>query len=104
MREMKKTSGVINKALIEKLLKLANLQVSEDQKNQLLPQVGAVLQYVSQIQSLPLAKVEEVSQVTGQENVWREDEIQPERILTQEEVLLNAADTYNGFFVVPAIF
>jgi len=48
------------------------------------------------------AQVEETSQVTGMENVFREDEIKPS--LSQDEVLANAPRKYKGYFVVEAIF
>ena len=60
--------------------------------------------YVSQLQSVNTEDVVETSQVTGLENVLREDEIDESRILTQEEALSGAKSTHNGFFVVDRIF
>ena len=34
-------------------------------------------------------------------DIWREDVVKPS--LSQEEALMNAKNTYNGFFVVPVI-
>jgi len=44
-----------------------------------------------------------VGQVTGLENATREDEVQEERMFTQEEALRNAPRTHNGYFVVDQI-
>ncbi|MBI5620037.1 Asp-tRNA(Asn)/Glu-tRNA(Gln) amidotransferase GatCAB subunit C, partial [Candidatus Gottesmanbacteria bacterium] len=56
------------------------------------------------IQTLDTSNVPETSQVTGSENVFRDDEVDAGRILTQEEALSNAKRTHNGFFVVKSVF
>ena len=81
--------------------KLANLPLSEAEKKKFEKQLGETLEYVSQLNEIDTKGVEPTSQVTGLENVTREDEVKPS--LTQEEVLKNAKSTHNGFFKVPAI-
>jgi aspartyl-tRNA(Asn)/glutamyl-tRNA(Gln) amidotransferase subunit C len=58
------------------------------------------LDYIATLNSIDTKNVEPTSQVTGLTNVLREDEAHPS--LSQEEALQNA-QTYNGFFKVPAI-
>ena len=89
---------------IYKLAKLANLSLNEEQIKKLADSVSSILSYVSQLQSLNTANIEETSQVTGQENVFREDVVDKNRMLTQEEALSNAKDKHNGYFMVKAIF
>ena len=43
------------------------------------------------------------SQVTGLVNVFREDIVDTTRMLSQEEVLLNAHAAHDGFILVPQI-
>lgn len=93
----------LTKTDITRIAKLANLPVSEQQAEELTAQVGETVSYVSQLQSLPTDNVEETSQVTGMENVLREDEIDTKRMFSQEEALANAKRTYNGFFVVDRV-
>lgn len=93
----------ITKSDIDHLAKLANLPVNDAQAEELTKQVGVTVEYVSQLQSLPTEGVEETSQVTGLENVFREDAIDTTRIFTQEEALANAKRTHNGYFVVDAV-
>lgn len=80
-----------------KLAKLANLpDTSVD--------IDSVLELVSKLQSISTDDVLPTSQVTGQTNVFRDDVIETDRILMQEEALSNAKKTKNGYFIVPKIF
>ena len=71
------------------------------EKEKFQKQLSSVLQYVDKLQEVDTKDVEATSQVTGLENVTREDETKPS--LTQEEALSNSKSTHNGFFKVKAI-
>lgn len=88
---------------IAHIAKLANVPVTSEQVEELTKQVGVTVEYVSQLSKVDTVGVTETSQVTGLENVLREDEIDTTRMFTQEEALANAKRTYNGFFVVDAV-
>ncbi|OGH29923.1 MAG: asparaginyl/glutamyl-tRNA amidotransferase subunit C [Candidatus Levybacteria bacterium RIFCSPHIGHO2_12_FULL_37_9] len=83
------------------IAKLANLEIKESEKEKFQKQLSSVLQYVDKLQEVDTKDVEATSQVTGLENVTREDETKPS--LTQEEALSNSKSTHNGFFKVKAI-
>lgn len=107
---MKGSAGKAHKAVptltisdIDHISKLANLPVTESQKQELTEQVGITVQYVSQLQTLDTKGVVETSQVTGLENVFREDEVDASRMLSPEEALANAKRKHNGFFMVDAV-
>ncbi len=102
MRFMKATS--ITPAIVQKVAKLANLTISQKQQQKFSEQLSSVIGYVSKVQALDTDKTSETSQVTGLTNVFREDVVEPNRMLTQEEALSNAKKKHNGYFVVPAIF
>jgi len=89
---------------VEHIAKLASLPLNDSQIDELTKQVGITVEYVSQLQSLPTEDVTETSQVTGLENVFREDTVDKARMFTQKEALANAKRTHNGFFVVDAVF
>ena len=97
-------AGKITGQVVEKIAKLAHLTLTPSQQQQFTQQLSPVIDYVSKIQALDTTNVPETSQVTGLENVLREDEVDAGRMLTQEEALSNAKRTHNGFFVVKAIF
>ena len=86
---------------VAKVAKLANLPLTEAEKKKFEKQLSETLDYVKQLGEIDTKKVEPTSQVTGLENVLREDEVTPS--LLQREALQNAKETHKGFFKVPAI-
>lgn len=104
MTDVKKASKSLSLDEVKHIAKLAKLTLSDDQIAQFTSQLASVLDYVSRIQSLSTKGVTETSQVTGLENVTREDVIDKNQMITQEEALSNAKKSYKGYFVVDAIF
>ncbi len=86
---------------VSHVAKLANLPLSEEEKKKFEKQLSETLDYVNQLEEIDTKGVEPTSQVTGLENVTREDVATPS--LPQEEVLKNSKNTHNGFFKVKAI-
>ncbi len=87
---------------LDHVSKLANLPVTREQASIFLPQLSNVLSYVVTVNEPDTNDVSETAQVTGAENVFRDDEIQP--TLSQEQALQNAPETHNGYIVVKRIF
>jgi len=86
---------------VNKVAKLANLTLQKDEEEKLGKQLEETIEYVKQLEEIDTKNVEPTSQVTGLENVLRNDDIKPS--LTQEEALANSKSTYNGLFKVKAI-
>lgn len=84
------------------IAKLANLTLKEEEISKFEKQLTDILQYIEKLQKIDTKNVEPTSQVTGLENVEREDIAKPS--LSQEEVLSNTKSQYNGFFKVKSIF
>jgi len=95
---------ILTKEGVLHLAKLAQLFLTDAQVEKFSNQLSSVLDYMSKIQKLPTEGVKETTQVTGITNVMREDEVDELRMFTQEEALLNAKETRNGYFVVDAVF
>jgi aspartyl-tRNA(Asn)/glutamyl-tRNA(Gln) amidotransferase subunit C len=58
-----------------KLARLARLQLSDDEINEFITELSAILQYVEQLNEVDTAGLLPTNQVTGLKNVMREDEI-----------------------------
>jgi len=86
---------------IKHVAKLANLPLSEAEEKKFEKQLSETLEYVKQLEEIDTKGVEPTSQVTGLENVLREDEVKPS--LNQEEALKNTKSSYKGYFKVKAI-
>lgn len=66
----------LTKQEIEHVAKLARLELTEEEINKYGEQLSAVLSYIDQLSEVDTAGVEPTAQVTGLENVWREDEVE----------------------------
>ncbi len=86
---------------ISHLSKLANLKIDETEKESLSNQLNSTLEHIEHLKEIDTSGIEGTNEVTSLKNIWREDEIKPS--LSQQEALMNAANKYKGFFVVPAI-
>ncbi|KKQ28939.1 MAG: hypothetical protein A3H17_04155 [Candidatus Levybacteria bacterium RIFCSPLOWO2_12_FULL_37_14] len=81
--------------------KLANLTLKPEEEKKFEKQLSDILTYVDKLKEVDTKNVETTSQVTGLENVMREDEPTPS--LTQDEALSNVKNQHNGLFKVKAI-
>lgn len=81
--------------------KLANLPLKPDEKGKFEKQLSEILSYFEKLKEVDTKNVETTSQVTGLENVTREDKTSSS--LPQEEVLKNTQSQQNGLFKVKAI-
>lgn len=86
---------------IKHLAQLANLPITEEKSKKLGKELEQTLEHIERLDELQTTDITPTSQVTGLENVMREDIITPS--LSQEDALKNAKRTHNGFFVVDAI-
>ncbi|HLD25059.1 MAG: Aspartyl/glutamyl-tRNA(Asn/Gln) amidotransferase subunit C [Candidatus Roizmanbacteria bacterium GW2011_GWB1_40_7] len=88
---------------VVKIAKLANIPVSNDQADELARGFTKTMTVVDELTRVDVAGVEATNQVTGLENVLREDEIDTSRMFTAEQALAGAKRTHNGFFIVDQI-
>jgi aspartyl-tRNA(Asn)/glutamyl-tRNA(Gln) amidotransferase subunit C len=100
---MSDTNKTITQEDVKHVAKLANLPMQEDQIPKFQSQLESILEFVKTVQTVDTEGVPETTQVTGLENVWREDEVDDTRTFTNAEALKNAPSTHNGFFMVKAI-
>lgn len=99
---MKPSSALISTNQVKHVAKLAHLTLKLDEEEKFKTQFNKTLKIIEKFDNLDTSKVAETSQVTGLTNVFRQDEIDVERMLSQEEALSNAKSTYNDYFVVKA--
>ncbi len=82
-----------------KLARLARLHLSDEEVEQFGDEIGAILQYVEQLNEIDLSGLEPTNQVTGLTNVMRTDEI-VEYGVSPEDLLKNAPATEAGHIKV----
>jgi aspartyl-tRNA(Asn)/glutamyl-tRNA(Gln) amidotransferase subunit C len=88
---------------IEHIAKLSKLELSKEEKELYSSQLSQVLEYVGQLSEVDTENVEPLSNVTGLENVTREDETLESRI-SHADIKVNAPKFDDGSFVVPSVF
>ncbi|MBY9020319.1 MAG: Asp-tRNA(Asn)/Glu-tRNA(Gln) amidotransferase subunit GatC [Candidatus Lokiarchaeota archaeon] len=88
---------VFTKETLEHISKLALLDLSEEEKNKLAQELGDILQYFQKLDSIDTSNVNPMTHpIEGLKNVFREDV--PWKSLTNEEALMNAKHTKDGYF------
>lgn len=93
----------IDKKIVKHIAKLANIPISEKEEEGFAKGFNTTLDVVDKLFAVNVSGVEPTHQVTGLENVLREDEVNKENTFTQEEALKNAKRKHNGYFVVDQI-
>ena len=86
---------------VSHIAKLANLTLNPSEKNKLEKELEETLKFINSLNEIDTTGIEPTSQVTGLENITREDEAIPS--FPQDDALKNAKLTHNGFFKVKAI-
>jgi len=87
---------------LSRIAKLASLPLSDKDAKELEPQLEETLTYVESLNEVDTKNVEPTSQVTGAENVLRDDEAKES--LSQKQALSNTEATQRGFFKVKGVF
>ena len=88
---------------VEHIAKLAQIPVSQSEKEKFAKAFIETLGVVDQLRELDVTHTATTHQVIGLENVWREDIVDSKKMFSQQEALANSAQTHNGYFVVPRI-
>jgi len=86
----------ISKQQVKHIAKLARISLSKEDVELFQKQLGDIIEYFNLLSEVDTEGVEEVSQVTGLENVVRKDEVKD--FLSQKHALSNAPETEDGFF------
>ena len=91
----------ITREEVEKVAKLARLELTEVEKTAYAQQLSQILTHVETLKKYDTDGVEPTSTVLDQTNVWRFDDIRPS--LSVEQAMANAPESIGGFFAVPKI-
>ena len=84
------------------LAQLSSLELNDDEIDALRIDISNILGYVNQLSKLDTSGVEPTYQVTGLQNVWRDDNIIDYGI-SREELLALAPESANNQIKVPKV-
>ncbi len=88
-------------AQVEHTARLAQLSLSDREKECLREQLSSILEYAQRLQQLDTSAISPTSMVVPLENVMREDEILPS--LAPGDLWTNAPASADGHFRVPVV-
>jgi len=86
---------------IDYLARLARLELSEEEKRTLAPQLEEIIAFVDRLQSVDVEGVEPTAHGIPRFNVWREDRATPP--MERAKLLQNAPAQRDGQVVVPKV-
>lgn len=87
---------------VRHLAQLSNLQISDDEVENLRGDLENILGYIEQLGELDTTGVDPTYQVTGLENVWRDDEVQDSGV-SREKLLALAPEQADNSVKVPKV-
>ncbi|MCL5666644.1 MAG: Asp-tRNA(Asn)/Glu-tRNA(Gln) amidotransferase subunit GatC [Patescibacteria group bacterium] len=88
----------------EEVIKIANLariQLSQEEVEKFQKQLSTILDYVEELKKVDTANVPEVFEVTGLQNIQRDDKV--ETADNHQEIFKNAPEMKDGYYKVKAI-
>ncbi len=86
---------------VKKIALLARIELSDAEVGKFQKDLSTVLDYVDELKQVDTEGLEIVSQVTGLQNVQRNDEI--EATENRDDILANAPEIKDGYYKVKAI-
>jgi aspartyl-tRNA(Asn)/glutamyl-tRNA(Gln) amidotransferase subunit C len=85
------------------IARLAHIPVTEKEAETLAEGFTTTYEVVESLKKANTQGMSQTQQVTGLNNIMREDMVDESRMFSQEEALRNAPRTHNGYFVVDQI-
>ncbi len=92
---------MLSKEEVIKIAELARIELTEQEVEKFRKELSTILNFIDVLQKLDTTGLEEVSQVTGLENVQRDDVV--EIASNHEEIFNNAPEMKDGYYKVKAI-
>jgi len=92
----------LNKLEVEKIAKLSRLELTDVEKDVFADQLSAVLDYVGKLNEVNTENVPMTAQVTGLENVYREDVI--DQCEFQKELIKQASESEDNLIKTKSVF
>lgn len=90
---------------VEHIAQLARLGLSAEEIEKFQRQLSSILEYVNQLREVDTQRIEPISQITGLEGVWREDEVNEKFSNETREKILKASPLQeDDLFEVKGVF
>ena len=85
------------------IAKLSRLELSSSEINKFKVQLSEILSYVEELKKINTKGIDPTSQTTNLENIFADDVVKPEYMLSVEEAISGSDKTVNNLFAVPML-
>ncbi|MBQ6449952.1 Asp-tRNA(Asn)/Glu-tRNA(Gln) amidotransferase subunit GatC [bacterium] len=92
-----------DRQFVYQIANLAKIPVGDDQADTLAGEFEESMKVVDQLTKIKTDGIKPTFQVNNLVNVWREDVVETDQMLTQAQALQNAPRTHQGYFVVERV-
>lgn len=87
---------------VERLARLARIALTQDETERFATELGQIVDFVEQLQTVDVSKTSPTDQVTGLVSVLRDDAVKPAG-QSRDELLANAPARENGYIKVARV-
>lgn len=91
----------IKKDIVRHIANLCRIKLTPKEERKLSKQLEEIIRFIDKLKEVDISSVSPTSHILSLSNVWREDKLSES--LSIEEVLKNAPQSEENFFVVPKI-
>lgn len=92
----------ITKETVLKLAKLSSIGLSDQEVDAMTKELTSIVGFVEALQSVDVTGIEPTFQVTGLQDAFRADEVNPDTI-PRDLLLANSPDQQDGYIKVPRV-
>lgn len=92
---------MVDKNIVEYVSNLARIELSEEEKKLLAPQLSMILDYIDKLQTVDVKDVNPTRAPVDQQNLLREDCVIKND--AREDIIKNAPLSEDGFFRIPKV-
>ena len=94
----------LTKQDVEHIARLARLGLTEEEKEKFVTQLSSILDYVEQLKEVNTDGIEPTAQVTGLENIYREDKIEIFKAESRKKLIEQAPASEDNLIKAKAVF
>lgn len=87
---------------IEKVARLARIELGTEELETMTLEISSILNFVETLQAIDTKNVQATSQVTGLNDVWREDKVVKSKV-PAKDLLAGAPETKDGYVKVKKV-
>jgi len=92
---------MVDKKSVERVIELARIKVTEEEKNSLSSQLSKIIDYIDKLKEVDVAGVEPMKGPHVERNIFRKDKANPFSL--REEILKNSSSRQGDYFKVPKV-